>query len=461
MATIITEECINCGACEPECPNTAIYQAAVEYDLGGSSHAALSEEIFYIVPEKCSECVGFYDYEACAAVCPVDCCVTDPQRGESEAVLLAKAKQLNPDKTFADPPPSRFNPAAGGAPKGDAGSTGGEEAASLPPAAQPAPVSVGAGPVPAVARVERAVPRAHRQLAAGNPSADLPGELDEAFASILSQTTRPDHSLGSRLLGACVAFAMPLLGGLGDEAKRALELAVGNSRLFSAQLSSALNTLLNFIVYPIIAFAIGVASGLVPFTEGDRSWIVLGLLFATVETLWRYREGIFGSIPVSRIRYGAAVYGFPLGLVMAPLVKRFLRSRRNGWVPVEGFYVGEFEAKRERERRYGEVFSVTEFDGGYYIRFDLPRTIPPSAARDELGLGEEMPDYEVSVGLNGQSLTVSGSVVDPELRAVCGVSPAFPADFRTEIPLGCALSGFRHRYADKVLEIAVIKQSVR
>ena len=83
MATIITEECINCGACEPECPNTAIYQGGVEYDWQGAKHAAISDEIFFIVPEKCTECVGFFDYEACAAVCPVDCCVPDPDKPET------------------------------------------------------------------------------------------------------------------------------------------------------------------------------------------------------------------------------------------------------------------------------------------------------------------------------------------------------------------------------------------
>src|SRR3990172_12794436 len=100
MATIITTECINCGACEPECPNTAIYQGGVEYDLDGKKHAALQGEIFFIVPEKCTECVGFYDYEACAAVCPVDCCVTDPDRPEPEHVLLERARVLHPGGDF-------------------------------------------------------------------------------------------------------------------------------------------------------------------------------------------------------------------------------------------------------------------------------------------------------------------------------------------------------------------------
>ena len=98
MATVITEECINCAACEPECPNTAIYQGGIEYDLGDSKHAAISDELFYIVPEKCTECVGFFEEEACAAVCPVDCCLPDPAHPETEELLLERARVMHPDK---------------------------------------------------------------------------------------------------------------------------------------------------------------------------------------------------------------------------------------------------------------------------------------------------------------------------------------------------------------------------
>ena len=71
----------------------------MEYDWQGSKHGAISEEIFFIVPEKCTECVGFFDYEACAAVCPVDCCVPDPDKPESEDDLIARAKVIHPDKS--------------------------------------------------------------------------------------------------------------------------------------------------------------------------------------------------------------------------------------------------------------------------------------------------------------------------------------------------------------------------
>jgi hypothetical protein len=146
-----------------------------------------------------------------------------------------------------------------------------------------------------------------------------------------------------------------------------------------------------------------------------------------------------------------------MGLLLGPLVRRFLGRYQSGWVPVEGFYTQEFEPKRERERRYGEVYTIEELERGWYVRFELPREIPPSAARDELGVGSEMPDYDLKVALTATSLVVRGSVVDPALRSICGVSPAFPADFRTEISLGGPFQGFSHRYSNKVLEIAVLK----
>jgi ferredoxin len=108
MSTMITEECINCGACEPECPNTAIYEGGANFEHQGGSHPALAQEVYYIVPEKCTECVGFFDQEQCAAVCPVDCCVPNPKDVESEEQLIAKAKVIHPEQQFAADFPSRF-----------------------------------------------------------------------------------------------------------------------------------------------------------------------------------------------------------------------------------------------------------------------------------------------------------------------------------------------------------------
>jgi ferredoxin len=85
MATTITEECINCGACEPECPNGAISQG---------------EDIYVIDPKLCTECVGFHGEEACATVCPVDCCIPDPNNGETEEQCYSRLATIHPDKTF-------------------------------------------------------------------------------------------------------------------------------------------------------------------------------------------------------------------------------------------------------------------------------------------------------------------------------------------------------------------------
>src|SRR5215471_21333033 len=143
MATMITSECINCGACEPECPNTAIYQGGVQWQApNGTMHDAISNDIFYIVPEKCTECVGFHDHEACAAVCPVDCCVPNPQIPETHEVLLARARVLHPGESIPDDAPSRFKKEGGAATAPSAPAT---EASA--PTAAPAPVP----PTPAAA----------------------------------------------------------------------------------------------------------------------------------------------------------------------------------------------------------------------------------------------------------------------------------------------------------------------
>jgi len=154
MATMITSDCINCGACEPECPNTAIYQGGVEWEMNGVKHPPLSAEVFYIVPQKCTECVGFHDQEACAAVCPVDVCIPNPDIPESEEVLMQRARELHPGVQFPPEFPSRFRAAAGGA----APAPSGDGAAAAAPAAASAPAPAAAPSVAADAAVGVSLP---------------------------------------------------------------------------------------------------------------------------------------------------------------------------------------------------------------------------------------------------------------------------------------------------------------
>jgi ferredoxin len=114
MAIKFTDECINCGACEPECPNTAIYEGGVEWKIAdGTSvkgdytlmdgtatpankmHDPIAVDTYYISPDKCTECQGFHEEPQCAAVCPVDCCIPDEMYQETVEELLGKQAKLH------------------------------------------------------------------------------------------------------------------------------------------------------------------------------------------------------------------------------------------------------------------------------------------------------------------------------------------------------------------------------
>ena len=79
MALIITDECINCDVCEPECPNDAI---------------SAGDEIYEINPDLCTECVGHFETSQCVEVCPVDCIPLDPDKPETQEELMEKYKLL-------------------------------------------------------------------------------------------------------------------------------------------------------------------------------------------------------------------------------------------------------------------------------------------------------------------------------------------------------------------------------
>ena len=83
MSLLITEECINCDVCVPECPNDAIYFGE-NYPMG---HPKWSE-VYVIDGDLCTECVGHFDTPQCVEVCPVDVCLPDPDRVETEEQLL-------------------------------------------------------------------------------------------------------------------------------------------------------------------------------------------------------------------------------------------------------------------------------------------------------------------------------------------------------------------------------------
>lgn len=79
MALLITDDCINCDVCEPECPNQAIYQGKLIYEIN---------------PHLCTECVGHFGNPQCQEVCPVDCIIVDENLNESQETLQLKYEEL-------------------------------------------------------------------------------------------------------------------------------------------------------------------------------------------------------------------------------------------------------------------------------------------------------------------------------------------------------------------------------
>lgn len=112
MAIKITDQCINCGLCEQKCPNNAIYEGNASWSFLYGNTASkfrknngeiiayaekqnpISNEFYYIVPEKCTECVGYHDEKQCVVVCPVDCCIQDESNVETDDYLKEKKEKI-------------------------------------------------------------------------------------------------------------------------------------------------------------------------------------------------------------------------------------------------------------------------------------------------------------------------------------------------------------------------------
>lgn len=550
MATTITDDCINCGACEPECPNNAIRQA---------------DPIYVIDPQLCTECVGFHDYEACAAVCPVDCCVPDPNIVESEEVLIARAKALHQDTNFGENFPSRFRkgstevkPAAAPQPAAALGLAGDAElkpaaqaaAAAVPaspPAAAPAdlkapvaptdpapaangeikPVAasaptptfpVRANAAPADAKAPAAVKPQTGPVSAANgelkpigpagpaaageaaldsapaasrvaaPSAvkDAPkapvskppltakpeqrskktfaNELPVSFQELASQYHRStsNGSLSKGLPKWVVILLQPFLGALPHDMKKSLETEV-QSPLFTAAGSTGLNILHNAVLYPL--FFMGLAALLrgpaVIFSQDINIYLLIGIALAVAEGLYRLRDGVIHLKSAEEMILPAAVYGVPLGLALRPLLQKRTGVIRHLPIPVDGFYSPGFVEKLERERRYGNVYTIEDRGEAFLLRMEFPRRLPEIGLEARSQLPDEMPDYDYDLLLKDRQLIVKGRCVDERVRNLSSSIGAFPPEFTTAIPLQERVVGFGHHFENKCLEVLLPKDRGR
>ena len=440
MATMITSDCINCGACEPECPNNAI---------------SAGDPVYVIDPLLCTECVGFHDYEACAAVCPVDVCVTDPNNIESEEVLIARARELHKETNFGDSFQSRFRKgeavAAAAAPVAVA-----KVAVAAPaPAAAAMPAVV--APVPAKPSPQVVAPKPTPAKNEPRPKKTFPNEVPGSFAEVSNQFST-GGSLLKGLPRLAVILLQPIIGSFPHGIKKRLETAI-QTPWFTAAGSTAVNIVLNTVLYPLLAIALvaGLTRPDVIFSRDTNVWILIGFVLAALEGIVRLRDGIFKAKPAEEMTFPPSFYGGPLSLVAEPFFAKYMGLVRELPIPVDGFYSKGFVDKLERERRYGNVYTVEDRGGALLVRMEFPRWIPEIGVASRDQLPDEMPDYDYDLALKDGELVVKGKCVDEKVRKISSSVGAFPPEFTSIIPFQQRIAGFAHQFHDKLLEVLLVK----
>ncbi len=279
-------------------------------------------------------------------------------------------------------------------------------------------------------------------------------------------------------------LGQPILGAFSASFKTRLEEMAGSPRVFSAAVSTGINSLINLTLYPLILFFIGFR-GQTPdlFSSTGNLMIFLGIVIAITEGIYRFKDE-FGSTS-EQPRYGAAFYGWIMSLVATPLLigaRSALvtalpaqRTTAPGAVDIDGAIYAD--DTKERYRRYGMVNQVAEMADYYRIEIEFPRWVPHSAAKKTFDLPDRMPDYDYEVCLSSPcaieatpapetTVTVqthlpinpkTGQMEDPRFEDVVGRTSSFPNGFTSIFPIQAQPEDFHTNYRNRVLEIIVPK----
>jgi hypothetical protein len=382
--------------------------------------------------------------------------VPNPDIPETHDVLLTRARALHPEAAIPDDAPSRFK------------KEGGAEGAAAPVAPTPAATTSAAAPVaaapaarPAAARgkVEKAVAKPKVARVARTYPGELPAEY-EAIATELGSPRRRVHGIVGRLGLIAIGALQGVYGAASGAALRGLEAAISDHRFFRAEFAVAANVFLNVMLYPVLCGGVAIALGRAGlFTADMRWWVALGFIVALGEAAWRLRESFFRGVPLAETTPRGALYGLLLLPVIA-VTKALVGTRgASSGIGFDGFSAGEerYDDKLERARRYGDVYNLEERDDAYVLRVEFPRRVPPTSLGAQLGLPAEMPDYDFDLALREGTFVVHAKVIDPNVRKLTAVAPAFPGEFTTRVALRDPVTGFRHRYQDKTLEVILPK----
>ncbi len=236
-----------------------------------------------------------------------------------------------------------------------------------------------------------------------------------------------------------VILLQPVIGALPHSIKKRLEVAM-QTPLFTAAGSTGLNIVHNAVLYPLVCMAIAAAiNGVqVIFSQDINKYVLIGLLLAMVEGVIRLKDGIFKAKPANEMTFLPSFYGVPLAIIADFVLVNYTGLVREIPVPVEGFYSKGFVDKLERERRYGNVYTVEDRGASYLVRM-------------------EFPDYDYDLLLQDEQLIVKGKCSDEKVRKISSSVGAFPPEFTTVIPFRDRIVGLAHHFENKLLEVLLVK----
>jgi NAD-dependent dihydropyrimidine dehydrogenase PreA subunit len=264
-----------------------------------------------------------------------------------------------------------------------------------------------------------------------------------------------------------VMFSQLVLGAFDAKFKRELEEMAQNPIIFSAAVSTGINSLINLTLYPLVLFLLfsggNIESAL--FTGKGNFAIFLGVVLAILEGLYRFRDDLTTTDTEESSRYGASIYGWIPSLiarVLLPVLRPVIatepaspRSTMPGAVLTNGPIYQE--DVRERYRRYGMLNRLEEKVDRYIIEIEFPRWVPDSAYKRKYNLPDRMPDYTYQVNLGEGTVTSEAKLEDPRFTEFVGRTSSFPLGFSNMFRINGQPENFQAMLRDKVLQIIVPK----
>ncbi|MBI1930178.1 4Fe-4S binding protein, partial [Candidatus Poribacteria bacterium] len=263
-----------------------------------------------------------------------------------------------------------------------------------------------------------------------------------------------------------VMLSQPLLGAFSAKFKSELEEMAANPKVFSAAISTGINSLINLALYPLLFFLFAIrGDGINLFSGKGNLFIFLGVALAIAEGLYRFKDELVATTSDEKPKYGAALYGWILSFVAYPLLSALrpviatkpakFRSTLPGAVLTDGpIYADDV---RERYRRYGMINRVKESVDRYILEIEFPHWVPNCEYKTKYNLPDLMPDYTCQVNLEGNTVVVEARLEDARFAEVVGRSSSFPHGFRNVFQIEGQPENVRATYRDKLLEVIVPK----